>query len=119
MLFGFSRGAYTVRALGGMISEIGILKKDALRNFPQIYVAYSEGRLREYFDNLRKTDKERHEPKVKPEDVRIKIIGVWDTVGSLGIPDAWFSQAAITRGWNKKYDFLDAKLPNCELLLSF
>lgn len=106
MLFGFSRGAYTVRALGGLISQIGIMKKDALREFPSIYLKYSEGKLSE-------KDCNHMAHRVDPKDVRIKVIGVWDTVGSLGIPDAWFSQTAISRGWNKKYDFLDANLPSC------
>jgi uncharacterized protein (DUF2235 family) len=40
----------------------------------------------------------------KEDETQIKFLGVWDTVGSLGIPLSSFS------GWNRKYKFHDVKL---------
>jgi uncharacterized protein (DUF2235 family) len=83
-IFGFSRGAYTARSLAGMIHNCGILKNNDLRLIDKAY------------DMYRNRDKEEFKPggieamKFKadncyPEE-RIKFVGVWDTVGALGIP---------------------------------
>jgi hypothetical protein len=81
-LFGFSRGAYTVRSLSGMISTVGFISKNDLRYMPAAYAYYHtepKQRHRSPFHELRKTLKCKF-----PE--KIKFIGVWDTVGALGIP---------------------------------
>jgi uncharacterized protein (DUF2235 family) len=39
-LFGFSRGAYTVRSLSGFISELGLIRKDMMHLFPEAYREY-------------------------------------------------------------------------------
>ncbi len=84
--FGFSRGAYTVRSLSGMINNCHILKS-------------TEGHLIEEAFDLYKNDK------VKPNDQysidwraknaipnsgKVKFIGVWDTVGSIGVPITFY-----------------------------
>ncbi len=81
-LFGFSRGAYTVRSLAGLIRNCGILnldKRDLVDDAFDLYRDRSPAthpaspRAREFRNqNSRET--------------RIKFIGVWDTVGALGIP---------------------------------
>jgi hypothetical protein len=48
----------------------------------------------------------------KPEKITIEAIGVWDTVGALGIPDSWVSWAT---GANKGKDFGDTSLNNSML----
>ncbi len=74
-LFGFSRGAYTARAIAGMINAIGLLPKDHWEKLPQAYQYYrtepAKRNTRLYQDN--------HRPD-------IQMIGVWDTVGALGVP---------------------------------
>ena len=83
-LFGFSRGAYTVRSLAGFIGVVGLLKKENLRLLPEAYALYRlppdmragsmvEGRLKRV-----------GEPSRIPTP--IQFIGVWDTVGALGAP---------------------------------
>ena len=73
--FGFSRGAYTARALGGMLHTIGLLPKDELQNLITAYQYYrtppAKRTTQSYQNNL------------KPE---IELMAVWDTVGSLGAP---------------------------------
>ena len=84
-LFGFSRGAYTARSLGGFLSRCGLLE---LRNLSEtdswlvVEKAYSEGYRKKSTNWLGSS-----ELNIIPEEVVIDFIGVWDTVGSLGIPD--------------------------------
>jgi len=78
-LFGFSRGAYTARSIGGLIGYAGLLHKKDMDRFTVLWEGY---RLRGKQGGVdpRPQFPDRHSP------VRIKCIGVWDTVGSLGIP---------------------------------
>ena len=89
-LLGFSRGAYTARSLGGLIRKCGLLKPD-----DKGAVARSEvdSAYALYRNNLHPND-----PAMKAfraahsHEVTIRFIGVWETVGSLGIPGvaSWF-----------------------------
>jgi uncharacterized protein (DUF2235 family) len=123
-LFGFSRGAYTVRSLAGLIGLAGLMQKADMDYFPQVYKIYMsrqyrqalvrgqdlaaaraalralfpEGeangqndKLLEAADNSRRT--------------AIHFIGVWDTVGSLGVPYGPLSRIAASR-----YNFHDTDL---------
>ena len=104
-LFGFSRGAYTARSLGGLIRKCGLLRCSAHGNVVEADVSAA-------YDFYRDTGS-------KPDDpvaveyrashstvVDIHFIGVWDTVGSLGIPGtaSWFPFA------RKRYQFHDTEL---------
>ncbi len=79
-LFGFSRGAYTVRSLAGLVRNCGVLKKS------------EAGRLPEAFRMYRRAHAAPESPEAKEfrsdysREAEIAFIGVWDTVGSLGIP---------------------------------
>ncbi len=73
--FGFSRGAYTARALGGMLHSIGLLAKDELHNLPAAYKYYRTP--------PHKRSAQAYQQTPKPE---IKLMAVWDTVGALGAP---------------------------------
>lgn len=76
-LFGFSRGAYTARSLAGMISLCGLVTDEAqIEEADEVY--------RNAFDK-KGLDAARafREGKRTP---RVRFIGVWDTVGALGIP---------------------------------
>jgi hypothetical protein len=90
-LFGFSRGAFTVRSLAGMISACGLLDlsgmddKEARALVERVYEEKYRARekaLPSWRDGLRFT----FDP-ADPENIPVWFIGVWDTVGSLGIPD--------------------------------
>ena len=82
--FGFSRGAFTVRSLAGLIRNSGILKQANQDQIPRAYLLYRsrkpEHQPREIEATLfRKTF-------AVEETTKIKFIGVWDTVGALGNP---------------------------------
>jgi uncharacterized protein (DUF2235 family) len=85
-LFGFSRGAYTARTLGGLITSFGILNKGGMDQIVDVWKAYQKGKDGEAdLNKLKRVDNRTS----GNNDVHIKCIGVWDTVGSLGIPDLY------------------------------
>lgn len=101
--FGFSRGAYTVRSVAGFILNCGILKPDCLHLLDTAYGLYRNRNAytkpsSDYMAGFRKNYSiENCTP--------IKFMGVWDTVGSLGIPLNFYNK------YNKaKYKFHDVKL---------
>lgn len=101
-LFGFSRGAYTVRSLAGLIRNCGIMKPDFLDIISEAYHLYRDRTDLTHPDSdLMKAFKKSYGTE---KESNVYFMGVWDTVGSLGIPIRWFD-------WlNKKYNFHDVKL---------
>src|SRR5439155_7752741 len=99
-VLGFSRGAYTARSLVGMIRNCGLIypKHLALRGA----MAYGIYRTRD--DNADSFTAKLFRSSFS-RDIKIKLIGVWDTVGALGIP------LAVLKDVNMKfYEFHDTKL---------
>jgi len=84
-LFGFSRGAYTARSLAGLINACGILKRQKLLDLPNAWTYYRSDPPHSPQDFLSKVKTDSH------TDARIKFLGVWDTVGALGVPGGLFS----------------------------
>jgi len=82
-LFGFSRGAYTARSLAGLIRNVGILRPERAHLVGKAYDHY-----RDRTDATHPTAPESlHFVKANSHpDVRIHFVGVWDTVGALGVP---------------------------------
>lgn len=104
-LFGFSRGAYTVRSLVGLIRNSGILQKIYLDKIEKSYRLY-RNKLHPNSESI-KLFREKYS-----RETEIKFIGVWDTVGSLGIPitpSKWISKKII-RWLNRRYEFHDVEL---------
>lgn len=83
--FGYSRGAYAVRSLAGVIDRVGLLRPEEAteRNIREVYRHY-EGRTRP--ETIRAFSRA-----LCQKDVTIEMIGAWDTVKSLGInaPVLW------------------------------
>lgn len=83
-LFGYSRGAYTVRSLAGFIRNCGVLKREHEGLTPEAYALY---RKRTKKSSPDETEATRFRKKHAVADrTEIAFLGVWDTVGSLGIP---------------------------------
>lgn len=76
-LFGFSRGAYTARSVAGLVGWAGLLAKADMDEFFDLWEGY---RLRE------QPGREDVRDKFPARRPRVRAIGVWDTVGALGIP---------------------------------
>jgi len=77
-LFGFSRGAYTARALAGMIHKVGLLPPGNHQQVPFAYNMYKK-------DTKQGWDMSTEFKKTFSIDVDIEFVGVWDTVASVGI----------------------------------
>ena len=81
-LFGFSRGAYTVRSLGGMIARFGLPTKNLDdQAAARVFAAY-----RERDPERQAAMKYQLELQYDIQAAAVRMIGVWDTVGSLGHP---------------------------------
>jgi hypothetical protein len=102
-LFGFSRGAFTVRRLAGLIGYKGILDKTAYPDEEQLenavwhyfkdYRSQSQALLEPYYEPIiRKVFEERiyklddNNLKFCGSATRIEFMGVWDTVAAVGLP---------------------------------
>ena len=99
-ILGFSRGAYTARSLVGMIRNCGLIypKHLALR----VAIAYGIYRTR---DDKADSTTAKLFRRAFSREIKIKFIGVWDTVGALGIPLDVLADANM-----KYYEFHDTKL---------
>ena len=79
-IFGFSRGAFTARSLVGFIGACGILYRQSLGSLPEAWEYYRGLPPHSPAAFMEKYTSKAH------SDVTIKFLGVWDTVGALGIP---------------------------------
>jgi uncharacterized protein (DUF2235 family) len=82
-LFGFSRGAYTIRSLAGMLNNCGILKRENAQQIPDAFKFYKKHSVKPGSPAARAWRKNRS---LDPERGVVDFIGVWDTVGALGVP---------------------------------
>ena len=99
-ILGFSRGAYTARSLVGMIRNIGLVYNKQLTF--RVAMAYGIYRTRDDGPDSTIATWFRS---MYARPIRIKFIGVWDTVGALGIP------LDVLQGFNGKfYEFHDTRL---------
>ena len=80
--FGFSRGAYTARSLTGLINKCGILKQEEITRLNDAYAFYKQYGIK---SDSPEALSFRQKYAVE-ETTEIEFLGVWDTVGSLGIP---------------------------------
>src|SRR5208282_1163981 len=92
-LFGFSRGAFTARSLAGMIADCGLPVASPDDNL--VNAAFQAYRDKSQLPAFLAAN--------KMIDAQIKMVGVWDTVGALGIP-------AIFGGIAQSCGFLDTNL---------
>ncbi|MDV6345722.1 DUF2235 domain-containing protein [Nitrosomonas sp. Is37] len=97
-LFGFSRGAATVRALTGFIHHCGLID----RNHPKLQTngVFDDEKFKQLVDEAikcyqvkgKKADDFKEKYAIKDNEyapggnLKIKFIGVWDTVSALGFP---------------------------------
>ncbi|MCK8495144.1 DUF2235 domain-containing protein [Spirosoma sp. RP8] len=143
-LFGFSRGAYTVRSVAGLIGKFGLDKSLTMpellsrhtdkppitteQNRPAAQSARKADESSQHLNELRdaylklkenpdSNSVEHYRSTHDCYDVTIEMLGVWDTVGSLGIPLLLPRQlmSEATQKWISdtllgKYRFLDVSL---------
>lgn len=100
-LFGFSRGAYTARSTVGLIRNCGVLRREHAGRLQEAYALYRSRATgpRDLEAQLFRRSYS-HAP-------RIRFLGVWDTVGSLGIPSVGLGLSRIA---NRRWEFHDTRL---------
>jgi len=101
--FGFSRGAFTARSTAGLVRNCGVLRRSEIHRIDDAYALYrsraSEAHPRGVESVLFRRSYS-HEP-------RIRFIGVWDTVGALGIP---LDGLPLADWLNRRWGFHDTTL---------
>jgi uncharacterized protein (DUF2235 family) len=95
-LFGYSRGAYAVRSLAGVIDRVGLLRQDCAieRN---VKIAF-----RHYRHGPERTTARAFARRFCHVATPVEMVGVWDTVKALGLrlPLLWM----LTEGRNRFHD---------------
>jgi Uncharacterized alpha/beta hydrolase domain (DUF2235) len=101
--FGFSRGAFTARSTVGLVRNAGILRREHVNLIPDAYALY-----RSRTDT--KTPRGREATLFRrsySHETDIHFIGVWDTVGALGVPVEGWRLASLI---NRRFQFHDTDL---------
>ncbi len=124
-LFGFSRGAFTVRTLAGLIDTCGIidvrrceteaaLRRTVSRAYAEYRRKYQVVLSRLVYGPRQPRDEEFraaysvHDSEYAPDGrIAIEFIGVWDTVDAVGLP---FHIADFLNSFVHRFKFTDRKL---------
>ncbi|TPE53761.1 DUF2235 domain-containing protein [Amaricoccus solimangrovi] len=127
-VFGFSRGAYCARSLCGLIGRAGIVERrhaDRIDDATRLYRDPAKGSASEaarvfrarYASHVTTIDgeaawREREGLGDHPDPVRLRLayLGVWDTVGSLGVPRGLFGMMPGGGRAVRRHSFHDTKL---------
>lgn len=116
-VFGYSRGAFSARSLVGLIRNCGIPKPDAVADIPHA-IAHYRSRAKAHAPDTRETRafQERFAAVPATADAEaglarfnrltVRYVGVWDTVGALGIP----GHLPFAPRLNRRYAFHDHAL---------
>jgi uncharacterized protein (DUF2235 family) len=124
-IFGFSRGAYTARSLAGLLSTSGLVarrhagrayeaiehyrKRETSQSFLEAMLdfrsRFSELCISEDEEAWRRRNVEGYAHGARPR-LKVNYLGIWDTVGSLGIP----GYIAFASAVNRAYQFHDVSL---------
>lgn len=100
-VFGFSRGAYTARSLVGLIRKCGILKSASDDKVKAAYELYRDKDIAP--DHPVATEFRAR----NSHETRVRFIGVWDTVGAVGVP---ISHVPFSRDYYQWHDTALSKI---------
>jgi uncharacterized protein (DUF2235 family) len=124
-VFGFSRGAFTARSLVGFLRSTGIIDRDRMHLLPEAEARYRKRRDPRTHPNSSQSHEFRARLSLRvvtgqpeadwrliegmPEAPRLRVayLGVWDTVGALGVP-RHLAVAPLLTG--ESYQFHDTDL---------
>jgi uncharacterized protein (DUF2235 family) len=125
-IFGFSRGAYTARSFAGLLSTCGILLRKEAGRVNEAIELYKNRDSSEAYKEAMMCFRQDRSPEVCVSDeenawrtakvpgyaaqparrLQVEYIGVWDTVGALGIP----ARYSVLGWFNEKHQFHDTRL---------
>ncbi|KAG8935890.1 hypothetical protein FRC02_005889 [Tulasnella sp. 418] len=85
-LFGFSRGAYTARALAAMLYKVGLLPRFNEEHIPFAWKIFKDSKFEHKFpaDDVRRWHSLNFR-RTFSREVEVDFIGIWDTVSSVGL----------------------------------
>ncbi len=101
--FGFSRGAFTARSTAGFVRNCGILRRSQASRVDEAYSLYRSRSSTTHPRGIEATLFRRS----YSHETRIGFIGVWDTVGALGIP---LDGLRLVNLLNRRWQFHDTNL---------
>ena len=124
-IFGFSRGAYTARSFAGLLNTCGVLLRKHANKVGEAIEHYKQRiTTPQYLEQMRCYRRD-HSPEVCASDeeqtwrqhnlgvanltlprLQVTYLGVWDTVGALGIP----ARYKLLSWVNEKHEFHDTGL---------
>jgi len=104
--FGFSRGAYTARSTVGFIRNCGVLRTGEAGRIAEAYQLY-RGQDKKTTGPESPRAREFRAKYAREDRTPIRFVGVWDTVGALGIP---LSGGRLLHLLNKRWQFHDTEL---------
>lgn len=93
---GFSRGAFTARSTVGLVRNSGILRPENRHRIDEAYGLYRNPRKDSEPSGIAA---ELFRRSYSHPDTTIEFVGVWDTVGALGIPIDGFRPPILSRLW--------------------
>lgn len=118
-IFGFSRGAFTARSLAGLLRSAGIPPQENLWRIPEAMKSYrargedghpdaaqSLAFRKSFSPGVATSDEDLAARGGQAHLLKIAYLGVWDTVGALGVPN----QLLLSKFVNWRYQFHDHKL---------
>lgn len=91
-LFGFSRGAYTVRCLAGMLHKVGLLPAHNITQVQFAYEMYKD-------DSTEGWSMSRDFKKTFSMDIKVHFVGVWDCVASVGFIPRKLPLSSTSTSW--------------------
>lgn len=98
--FGFSRGAFTARSTVGLIRKAGVLRREHADRVGEAYALYRRG-------DVKPKDAEPTAFRAAHStETRVRCVGVWDTVGALGVP----ATVPLLSRVNRRFQFHDTEL---------
>lgn len=103
VLVGFSRGAYTVRSLAGLINYAGLVRAEELGFVNEAYELYRSDQGGP--DGVKAVEFR----KAHGDRIPIKVVACFDTVGSLGLPTDYLRNEGVYLP-NSRYAFHDTAL---------
>ncbi|KAF8441143.1 hypothetical protein BGX38DRAFT_1331974 [Terfezia claveryi] len=102
-LFGFSRGGFTARIVANLVVRLGLLHMNVSWMIRRAWAQYRKDDGNQSFDYFLQqletpdfADRTRH--------TRVKVLGVWDTVGAVGLPDYEIVEKLKLNSKNEFYD---------------
>ncbi|OJJ49996.1 hypothetical protein ASPZODRAFT_139334 [Penicilliopsis zonata CBS 506.65] len=115
LCFGFSRGAYTARSIAGLIADLGICTKDKLHEFPELFQLYkdkskpgkrfygSSDYIQWMEHRVPADNTTTHGGWVQYNSRQVEVVGVFDTVGAIGVPSVHGYELKIASWWKEEW----------------